>query len=198
MPIIELKNIPKLPVSFWNRIGQLAIQWIRADAKDGLMQNDTSHTYRSEQYKKYKRNDMRRYTKGEGKVFSDAEGYFFGKTYFNNKKAKTKKGTNHTTGDRLEGYKGVSLASNQTSFVDMTLTGRMFRGLHVVKADNISVTLGYRSEDRMKVIGNRDKYNRDVANLNADNRAKVKQAILEQFNENIRKELKDITINVRF
>jgi len=120
------------------------------------------------------------------------------KSYYSQSYAKNKANDMRgSDGKRIKAY-ATSISSRQTSFVDMTLTGRMFRGLHVVKADNISVTLGYRSEDRMKVIGNRDKHNRDVANLNADNRAKVKQAILEQFNENIRKELKDITINVRF
>lgn len=201
MPIIELKNIPKLPVSFWNKIGQLAVQWIRADAKTGKMQtpdgNSNKPNYNST-YAKYKANDMRRFykdtKKGRKSAFKEESVMWlsgaFNRTGFHKEMT--------ATGQRLKSLKGQSVTSKNTSFVDMTLTGKMFRGLHVVKADNISVTLGYRSEDRMKVIGNRDKYNRDVANLNADNRAKVKQAILEQFNENIRKELKDITINVRF
>ncbi|KAF0153362.1 MAG: hypothetical protein FD188_3381, partial [Ignavibacteria bacterium] len=112
MPIIELKNIPKLPVSFWNRIGQLAIQWIRADAKTGKMQTpdgNSNKSYYSQSYAKNKANDMR-----------------------------------GSDGKRIKAY-ATSISSRQTSFVDMTLTGRMFRGLHVVKADNISVTLGYRS-----------------------------------------------------
>lgn len=157
-----------MPVSFWRKVGQLAIQWIREDAKSGKMQTTDGNSrkpYYSRQYAKYKANDMRK-----------------------------------LDGKRLSSGYATSITSNQTSYVDMTLTGRMFRGLHVVpgSATSTGVTLGYRSEDAGKVIGNRDKYGRDVANLNKENREKVKQMIVQQFDENIRKTLKDITINVRF
>ena len=63
-----IKDVIKLSKQFWNKTGQLAVQWIRADAEKGKFQNNTSnHPYKSEQYKKYKANDMRRFTTGKAK-----------------------------------------------------------------------------------------------------------------------------------
>lgn len=46
----------------WKRIGTLAAQWIGEDARKGIFQNNTSGYKYSEQYAKYKANNMRRFT----------------------------------------------------------------------------------------------------------------------------------------
>jgi hypothetical protein len=188
------KAITKLEKT-WKRIGKLVTQCIREDAIDGVFQNGRSDTYRSEQYKKYKRNDMRRYTTGEGQTFSDKSGYFFGTTFFRNEKANLRKGQQITTGKRLKAYQGVSITSRETSFVNMILTGQLFRGLKVKSYDETGVTIGYDSKDAMKIVGNRA-YGREVVGLNDDNIKKVKEELIKGIDENLRKEMKDIKINV--
>lgn len=192
---ITLDKIFSRLQSKWKRIGQLAIQWIREDARDGMFQNGVGDTYRSEQYKKYKRNDMRRYTTGAGQIFSDKSGYFFGTTYFRNKKAKTRKGKTYTTGERLSEYKGVSISSRETSFVNMILTGELFRGLKVRSIDNSGVTIGYESKDAGKILGNQ-KYGRQIVGLRDENIKKVKDELVKGLSEELKKELKDININI--
>lgn len=149
---------------------------IWADAKRGVYQtpdgNQNKPTY-NKTYAKYKANYMQRFT-------SSASG---------------------KKGQKIKSYYSTSVSNNDTNVVNMSLTERTFKYFiqnGVKFFDSISVTLGYNPVDSKKIIGNAEKYNRQIVGLNNENKAWVKKQILEQFNENIRKELKDITINVRF
>lgn len=149
--------------SRWKRIGQLAIQWIRKDAQEsGIFQNDSKDSYRSPQYRKYKANNMRRFTDGK----------------------------------RLKTSYATSISSNETSFVNMTLTGQLFRGLKVREINKFGVTVGYDPKDAGKIIGN-EKYGRQIVGLRKENIAKVKEELLQGLSEEIKKELKDININIQ-
>ena len=131
-----IKDVIKLSKQFWNKTGQLAVQWIRADAEKGKFQNNTSnHPYKSEQYKKYKANDMRRFTTGKAKdktyTFNKAGDVVNKDLFFRNKKAKTaiqkKSNTTYGSGQRLKEYYGLPIESRETSFINMVLTGGLFK-----------------------------------------------------------------------
>jgi len=94
------------------------------------------------------------------------------------------------TGQRLKAFKGRSIESNNTAYVDMIATGDTLNGLRPIAADKTSVTMSYLSKDSMKIIGNR-KLGRDLVGLSKENIKWVKEKILEQ----IRKNLRDINFN---
>lgn len=196
---INLEKAIKNLSNTWKRVGQEVIKWIRKDAIDGVFQNGSSDTYRSEQYKKYKRNDMRRYTTGEASsstyTFDKAGDYRRKGLFFGNKKANLRKGKNITTGKRLEGYQGVTITSRETSFVNMILTGQLFKGLRVKRYDGEGVEIGYDPKDRKKIEGNRV-YGREVVGLNDENIAKVKEMLIKAMGDNLKGEMEDININV--
>ncbi|HOI28205.1 MAG TPA: hypothetical protein PLZ15_00490 [Melioribacteraceae bacterium] len=191
------KNI-NLGKSFWKKLGANIIKWVRDDFQRGIFQNNKSGLdYKSDEYKKYKANDMRRFTTGEGQTFSDKTGYFFGKTYFHNKKAKQKKGKSYTTGQRLKEYYGTSIESHQTGYVDMTLTGQLKKGLAVKDVSDNSVTLGYNSADAGKIEGNR-KYGREVVGLNDNNIEKTRDMIIQEMKKNLLSGMQgDINIEIK-
>lgn len=183
MKVISDKIVRFTP-KFWLKVGQLIPAWVYADCKIGLMQNNgKNYHYKSEQYKKYKANGMRRFTKGAGKMFSDKEGYSYGKTYFNNPKAGKSKKTGFTTGGRLSSLKGISIDSTNTSFVDMILTGRTVKSLKPKTSDEISVTMAYPPDKAGIVLGNKRRgYN--IIGLNNQNIKKVRQLIVKQLDDN--------------
>lgn len=146
----------------WKRIGKLVTQWIYKDAQQGMFQNGKRDNYRSEQYKKYKANNMRRFTDG--------------------KRLKTKYAT--------------SVSSNETSFVNMILSGQLFRGLKVKSFDNTGVVVGYDPKDAMKIEGNRP-YGREVLGLRDENIQKVKDELMNGLSDELKKEMKDINIIIR-
>jgi len=86
-------------------------------------------------------------------------------------------------GKRLKAYYARGIDSNETSFVNMILTGRLMKGLKPRKWDNYSVTMGYESVDAGKILGGQ-KYNREVMGLNTENRDLVKQEIIKEFDRN--------------
>lgn len=90
-----------------------------------------------------------------------------------------------TDGKRLKSYVGLPIVSKQTSFVDMTLTGRMWKGLFVKKADKFSVTMSFDPADKGKIIGNR-KYGREVVGINDKNKALVENRIRKKLSKNMR------------
>ena len=190
-------KIARFTPKFWLKIGGLVPQWVKADALDGVMQNEVyNYRYKSKDYIRYKANQMRRFTKGEGKTFSDKEGYFFGKTYFQNKKAKLSKKTGFTTGDRLKAYKGISIESTDVSKVNMTLTGRTINSLHPKTSDDVSVTMAFAPAYGGIVLGNKQR-GYDVTGLNNRNKTKVRELILQQLDDNAKKEIKGkIVINI--
>jgi hypothetical protein len=183
---MEIKDVIKLSKSFWTKTGQLAIQWIRSDAEKGKFQNNTSnYPYKSEEYKKYKANDMRRFTSGKASGQTKS-----GKDLFlQNKKAKTaiqgKGNKTYGSGQRLKAYYGLPIESRQTSFINMVLTGRLFKGFKVKKADPQSVTIGFNSDKESigKLLGAEER-GTSLLNLSNDNREKVKGLIVSEFNKN--------------
>lgn len=204
---LNLAEILKIPQGTANKIAVKTIQNVQEDFKNGIFQNNQSGLkYFSKTYMKYKANQMRRFTKGDGKVFTDKEGYFFGKTYFRNKKAKKWKtitgehGGTRTMlvhqGKRLSGFYAKTIESTNTAYVDMTLTGQLKKGLKLKQYINGSWLFGYDPKDADKIEGNR-KYGREVVGLNDKNQEDFKNMLLASFNENIRTKLKDITIKVR-
>jgi hypothetical protein len=182
---VEINNIIKLSKSFWTKTGQLALQWIRADAEKGKFQNNTSnHPYKSEQYKKYKANDMRRFTTKSGKQ---------AKTAIQGKGNKT-----YGSGGRLKEFYTKHIESRQTQFVNMILTGDLFKGFKVKKSDNTSVTIGFNPNkaDIGKLTGARD-LGRELVGLSKENVEKVKGLIVDEFNKNKKALPKVIKISVK-
>ena len=101
-----LNFTPKL----WDQVGQFVRGAIKDDALRGIMQDDKRPKLRSNQYKKYKKNDMRKFGRGLDKV---------GK------------------GDRLKGFKGRS-TNKDISKVNLHLTGDMFKQVQVKSNSNSS------------------------------------------------------------
>lgn len=161
---IDISKILQLTPAWWKHLGGFIAKWVREDSKKGLFQNNAQHlAYRSRQYKKYKANDMRRFTDGK----------------------------------RLQAYRGQSIESNKTQFVDMTLTGKLKKGLRPRSWTKYSVTMGYNPEDAKKILGNK-KYNRDVVGLNDKNKRLVKVELIKEFKKRqIEVIPKNITINIK-
>lgn len=200
---LDMKQILTIRKSFWQKLGEAVRDWIEEDMDNGILQNGVHH-YVSMTYKKYKANYMRRFTKNKIKKESET-----GIEYIGNKKLKiksqtiefTKYGTmgryNQTSGAKLKSVKGQSVVSNRTSSVDMKLTGRTIRGLHVAGTTEDSVTMSYSPKDTDKIVGNEEKYNRVIAGLNEKNINKA----LEEYSKEIDKNLlawakKDIKIYI--
>tara|TARA_R100001082_G_C4269724_1_gene119185 strand:+ start:63 stop:560 length:498 start_codon:yes stop_codon:yes gene_type:complete len=99
-----LNFTPKL----WNQVGQFVRGAIKQDALRGIMQDDKRPRYKQTKYKAYKRNDMRKFGRGEDKV---------GK------------------GERLKGFEGRPINTN-TSKVNLHLTGDMFKQVQVKPTSN--------------------------------------------------------------
>lgn len=138
----------------------------------------------STQYAQYKSNNFKRFTKGEGKIFSDKEGYFFGKTYFKNKKAGiSKKG--FSTGNRLKQYAGKSIRSNHASSVNMMVTGQTIEGLHLEQILENGIIMSYEKADEMKIRGNAER-GRFINTLSPKNRERVLEMYSEALDESLR------------
>ncbi len=154
-------GIIKFPVAFWKGLGSWIVNTIRKEAGQGIFQTDEAHkkTY-SKAYAELKENDFRPKQINASKSGNTS-----------NKKA-----------DRLKQYQGVSIASRNTSFVDMTATGRTMRGLAVKEAFSEGVTVAFKPEDAMKIIGNqRPGLNRRLVGLHKRNREKVRDMVITQI-----------------
>ena len=155
---LELNKILEFSRTFWNECAKLTKQWIRDDALKGKFQDGKSGAqYRSAAYTKYKANDMRKFGRGKEKI---------GK------------------GDRLKGYEAVSITSKETSFVNLTVTGHLFKNI-TFGAEDKGFYLEYAGKDSMKAIGNRD-LGRDVIDISSENQDKILEKILNQLDGNIR------------
>ena len=183
---MELNQILKLPQDFWDKLASGSNEsiwfWVKEDALRGIMQDGSSnHQYKSAEYKKYKANDMRRFTTG-----TPASVSIKGKKdlYFNNPKVTTQyKGRKYGSGDRLSGYKSGAL-NNDISKVNLHLTGNMMNGSHKKSSTENSLTMSYNPEDEGKVVGNKEQ-GYDVVGLRSENKAKVKQRLLDAYIKNI-------------
>lgn len=178
---VNLKNILKLTPQFWLKVGELASNWVKTDALAGIMQNNTSgHAYRSREYMKYKANRMERFTD---------------KTYKKGTK-RISPGTTTKKGTKLEAFRSVSIASNDVSKVNMTLTGRTLNALAPKVSDETSVTMSFKGIDPRLLLGNQ-RLGYDIIGLNDKNKAKVLGLIEKKLDENIKKEIKGkIVINI--
>ena len=226
MPEIGLNKIPIMGKTFWLQTGKKICVEIQKDANAGLMQDSKKNLhYRSDQYKKYKANRMERLTrttkKGKRKSAFSIRRYYItesgqkvyvkGQSFGFRGKTYTKGGQTFgflvndpevisetvSTGQKLKAYKGVAIVSNNTAFVDMTLTGKTLRGLKPKEAKDFSVILAFNPEDTQKVLGNRDNgYN--LVGLNDKNIRIVKNEIVKKFEQNIKRDLlKTLKIEVR-
>ena len=100
----------------------------------------------------------------------------------------TKKGKAKRT--RMEAYKGVSITSTNTSFVDMTLTGQTLRGLKVRVVTENGTTLAFELRDADKIIGNqRPHLNRRLVGLNKKNQTTVRDMVIDEMNRQVKKQL---------
>lgn len=159
--------------SKWKRIGQLIVQQIPKDAQKGIFQTPTGASNKpnyNRKYAKYKANYMERFTD-------------------------TKNGKR---GQKIKKYYGTSVKSNQTSRVDMTVTGDLFERLHVQDYLPNGVIIAYRSskETIAKILG-ANYYERRVVGLNDKNINMVKDELVKGLSEELKKELKDININIK-
>lgn len=194
---MEIKGILKLPQNFWDRLATGSNEciwfWVKEDALNGIMQDGSSnHQYKSEQYKKYKANDMRRFTTGTPAMVS-IKGQK--DLYFKNPKVTTKyKGRTYGSGERLAGYKSGAL-NNDVSKVNLHLTGLMMDGLHKKSQTENSLTMSFNPNDEGKVIGNKEN-GYDVVGLNDANQEKVRKRLLDAYTQNISKLPKKIVINI--
>ena len=168
-------NIPdfskalNLGKDFWlKEIGGYIRKWIKEDALNHLMQNGRKNIpYRSRQYMKYKANRMERFTDRTG-----------------------------PKGTKLEALKNRPIESNDTSAVNMTLTGDTINGLRPIHANANGVTMAFASKDTGKILGNQRR-GYDIVGLNDKNIKRVKMKILDQFDKNLRKTLlKQINIQI--
>ena len=181
---LGLQNILSLKPSEWKTMLQHCVQNIRDNFKEGKMQDGKSGLqYKSEQYKKYKANAMKRLTKTKVKKESTT-----GIEYLGRKKSKS--------GKRLSGFYAKAIESTQTAFVDMTLSGDLKKGLKVKSVTAQGGIIGYEPEDAKKIEGNR-RYGREVVGLNEENQEKLKKEIVEIFRKNAQTILaKDIKIQI--
>lgn len=100
-----------------------------------------------------------------------------------------------TDNKRLKSMYAASISSHETSFVNMILTGQMFRGLKVKKVMPDGVEVGYEPKDAKKIEGNK-KYGREVLGLRDENIQKVKAELINSLDDELKKEMKDITIDI--
>jgi len=181
----EKSNIAKLPEltpKFWEFVGGKVAEWVRADCRKGIMQDGSANHPLSRKYKKYKDNDMRRFT--DGKRLGDT--------------ISSKGGNQRTLKTRRFPLVGRSLQTIGTPYVTMMLTGDTMRGLKPEKPTKNGVTMAFNPKDSVKIWGNQQiGYN--VVGLNRVNIELVRQQIIKEFNKNKVKYLnKDIKIGVRF
>jgi hypothetical protein len=156
-------DLLKFPPGWWQRKGMDIYSMIKMDADKGMMQDGQSGIqYRSRQYKEYKARFGQRKT-------TDTKG---------NKPHKIKP------------VYGVQVTSNETAFVNMQLTGRLFRGLQSgiqALANNLGVRLSYSQADADKIFGAED-LGRDIVGLNEVNIEKVFQDVLAIIDTNIKEQ----------
>ena len=147
-----------IPATEMRKLGLSQKRWIRADAEKGVSQGLVATrfgSYRSEAYKKYKANYMKRFTDRTG-----------------------------NKGTKLKSHQGQAVVSNETGFVNETLTGAMFRDMFIQEAIDNSVTISYAAKDAGKVLGAQDR-NRILVDLNKDNRDKSVDEIFKIISKNI-------------
>ena len=102
----QIGKVPSMGKKFWKAIGQKIGGiggWVYKDCEKGLMQNNTQKHALSKQYKRYKDNDMRRFTDGKRlKSVGNRSLFTIGKPYV----------TMLLTGDTIRGLRGTKATKN--------------------------------------------------------------------------------------
>lgn len=187
---MKADEIIKLPVSLMKTLAQKTKQAIKADALQGIFQNDVSNSPLSKQYARYKANFMKRFTKGGKLKDFDPSQDFRGKRLYGKKK-RTDKGVN------ISGLKGVSIKSNESRFSNMYLTGQTLDSLSPEKITEYGFILAFNPRDTGKIIGNRQKRNRDLVNIREKNLEYLRTEIEKELGRNIDKfTSENISINI--
>ena len=148
----------EIPIADMARIGKREMQLIEKDADKGKTQNlsgSKTSSYKSQQYKKYKQNYMKRFTNRTGSV-----------------------------GTKIKAYTGQSVVSNQTAFKNYKLTGKMFKGLHIQNPKVNEVTVSYMSKDTGKVMGASEAGD-ELVGLNNKNIGIIKDMIIKKMNKEV-------------
>ena len=172
--VSQIGKVPSMGKKFWKVIGELIGRKgiVYNDCTRGIMQNNTRGHSLSPQYKKYKDNDMRRFT-------TDKRG---------------------KKGDRLKNkifpLLSRSLETIGKPYVTMILTGDTISGLHGIKPKKNSITMTFERRDTVKILGNKAR-GYDITGLNTKNIKRIKVEMIKQFNRNKVKFIKkNITINI--
>ncbi len=179
----QIGKVPFMGKKFWKAIGKKIGGiggWVYKDCEKGLMQNNTQKHALSPQYKKYKDNDMRRFT--DKKRLGDT--------------VSLKGGGTKTLKRRKFPVVGRALSTIGKPYVTMLSTGDTIGGLRGTKATRDGVTMAFRTRDTPKIIGNKAR-NYDVTGLNTKNIRLIKVEMIKQFKKNKVKFLKkNIVINI--
>jgi len=156
---INFDRILKFSKALWVKVGSEVISLIREDAKMGIFQTDdpVKTTY-SKEYAELKANDFR-----------------------------TKPANGKGKGERIKQYRGVSIASTNTSFVDMTASGQTLRGLHIIATTDKGVTLSYQAKDIDKIVKNQEpRLNRRLVGLRKRNKNHITKMIEDEIDRAIK------------
>jgi hypothetical protein len=196
----DLKSIIQLSTQQCKKIGSVVKTVMTEDALDGKLQGDPQkQNYKSEQYKRYKANGMRRFT-------FDVEKNPTGKNIFQKldrgeaiRGSKLKKsGSRFTSGNaRLKGYSGTSLNINVSS-VNMILTQKTINSLHMSASDKSGITMSYGAFAAKLIEGN-ERHGYNIRTLSRENRELVKDAFVESFADNVKEIIKgkiDIRVSI--
>jgi len=162
---IDLKEVfTNLGQNFWKMIGTEAINRTRKDAGQGIFQTDEP----------WKKTYSIEYAERKERGFREPV------------QTKTKTGKVKTKMVREEAYKGVSIVSRNTSFVDMTVTGQTLRGMKVAGLMPNGVTITFELKDAEKIVGNqRPGLNRRLVGLNKKNKDELGKMIRTAIDKNI-------------
>ena len=196
---LNMKSIfAKIPKSFWRDLAVTIRRLIIEDMQAGTVQKYTEQKrqtsggsmHYSKQYKEAKANNFKRKTVGKAKestyTFNAAGDIVTKNLYFRNRKAKYTQKNPTGTGKRLKSYSGISIASNQTQQVNMMVTGKTGKGLHLDEILPNGVVMSYKSEDAKKILGNED-MGRIITTLSEKNQ----KIIFKMFSDMLDKIVKD-------
>jgi len=183
---LNLHKVIEFKPTYWRKVAVFIRKWIKADMLLGKCQEYFGMGYQyTKQYAKYKANNMRRFTTGAGKVFTNKSGDFFGTTYFQNKKAGVSKKKGYGTGKRLKAYEGKPIKSTHVSSVNMFVTGETIDGLAYTSSTPTNMRMEYKQKDADKVLGN-EEHGRSIRTLNEKNMVKLKNEFEKQINKQVK------------
>ena len=174
-----LNFTPKL----WDQVGQFVRGAIKDDALKGIMQDDKRPKLRSNQYKKYKKNDMRRFGRGKSKI---GRGTRLGS------RLDLKNGEKFESKNPKYDLSDISL-NKDVSKVNLHLTGEMLKQVQVKSTSNSSRITFLQGK---KVLGNK-RHGYNVFGLRNKNRKNALRFLDRTIERNLEKETsKPITLKI--